>query len=753
MPLNQTSTTEIATQSHEKLRQVETTLEQALEGVSARAAFASYALSRFAQLHSDNGSKGARPAPVAVELAAWLLFPKFNETGSEDADGIERVINALESYQTAYMFSEMFPVGEDYNELNFHLRLATGNIRGSAYPIQVRRRIQGIFVNLEQTLSSKVGLGPLRGVEIAMAILAQTEENINSMRSRFHLAREDLTSLKGAEESAEREKKIATLRHEMLEALDGMGGAWIATREQIGKRVIGLTNDEWETLHTALGFSPKTAPLVSRVVDMQDRPLYFVSPDRVFSLQGTTVLDAIFSFFDEFSRKDASLVNRYADQASKWMEGIIAEQMCRLFPHGNVLQSACFPDPDNEGGETEADVVVSWGPFLVILEAKNNRIPKSAVRGDGKGLKNAISKNIQNAFYQARRVIRVLEKDREVTFKERLTGRTLTVKHDKLRRIMPVSVTLQHMYGIATQLAVTQRLGLFKGNAYPWSVSIDDLDVITRFAGGPDAFLYYIERRTAHQGLGIQLNGDELDILGQFLDNRLHPSVYEGRKEVAEHSGFGSISFSGGEEKFEPFYVAEWYGEKPPEQMPLLQLPETIAGFLEELRRRRDDDARFIAFALLSLNHSALVRVDQAVKSFRSGSGPKYQILRSTIVEDDVVINVLVQSSMAFDEFFKNVSFRTRLEHYRAKAKATLSFGIDLRKRNAFEIAQWLEGPWQYERVLEAAIESDRGQKRLFHLPEGSKKPGRNDPCPCGSGRKFKKCCIGSVELRKERND
>jgi hypothetical protein len=21
-------------------------------------------------------------------------------------------------------------------------------------------------------------------------------------------------------------------------------------------------------------------------------------------------------------------------------------------------------------------------------------------------------------------------------------------------------------------------------------------------------------------------------------------------------------------------------------------------------------------------------------------------------------------------------------------------------------------------------------------------KPGRNDPCPCGSGRKFKKCCL-----------
>lgn len=38
----------------------------------------------------------------------------------------------------------------------------------------------------------------------------------------------------------------------------------------------------------------------------------------------------------------------------------------------------------------------------------------------------------------------------------------------------------------------------------------------------------------------------------------------------------------------------------------------------------------------------------------------------------------------------------------------------------------------------------------VFHLfrfrgtgrPKGSKEPGRNDPCPCGSGNKYKHCCI-----------
>jgi uncharacterized protein YecA (UPF0149 family) len=27
-------------------------------------------------------------------------------------------------------------------------------------------------------------------------------------------------------------------------------------------------------------------------------------------------------------------------------------------------------------------------------------------------------------------------------------------------------------------------------------------------------------------------------------------------------------------------------------------------------------------------------------------------------------------------------------------------------------------------------------------------KIGRNDPCPCGSGRKYKKCCLGKDDLR-----
>jgi hypothetical protein len=46
-------------------------------------------------------------------------------------------------------------------------------------------------------------------------------------------------------------------------------------------------------------------------------------------------------------------------------------------------------------------------------------------------------------------------------------------------------------------------------------------------------------------------------------------------------------------------------------------------------------------------------------------------------------------------------------------------------------------------RALESQLEARAARQRSSTMP-GSAKPGRNDPCPCGSGRKYK-VCHGSV--------
>ena len=54
--------------------------------------------------------------------------------------------------------------------------------------------------------------------------------------------------------------------------------------------------------------------------------------------------------------------------------------------------------------------------------------------------------------------------------------------------------------------------------------------------------------------------------------------------------------------------------------------------------------------------------------------------------------------------------------------------------------------------TLEADEKKHEEEIHARWTPQVRKEPkiGRNDPCPCGSGRKFKKCCIEKREMKKE---
>lgn len=67
-------------------------------------------------------------------------------------------------------------------------------------------------------------------------------------------------------------------------------------------------------------------------------------------------------------------------------------------------------------------------------------------------------------------------------------------------------------------------------------------------------------------------------------------------------------------------------------------------------------------------------------------------------------------------------------------AMMSIAEGLDVR------LATSSEKPQAY-----GGFRRDRGPARLAPaIVPGSPKVCRNDPCPCGSGKKFKKCCYGA---------
>ena len=73
----------------------------------------------------------------------------------------------------------------------------------------------------------------------------------------------------------------------------------------------------------------------------------------------------------------------------------------------------------------------------------------------------------------------------------------------------------------------------------------------------------------------------------------------------------------------------------------------------------------------------------------------------------------------------------------------SLAFDKELLYKNMIDAkADWLYGLPQWDKIFDAET-----KKRLYREQKQSgtvrkaKKIGRNDPCPCGSGKKYKKCC------------
>ena len=67
-------------------------------------------------------------------------------------------------------------------------------------------------------------------------------------------------------------------------------------------------------------------------------------------------------------------------------------------------------------------------------------------------------------------------------------------------------------------------------------------------------------------------------------------------------------------------------------------------------------------------------------------------------------------------------------------------------KKRMKEVAQIFEkNGWKYTIELEPDQPEDIADLEILLNPPktvvAEKKIGRNDPCPCGSGKKYKKCC------------
>ncbi len=120
------------------------------------------------------------------------------------------------------------------------------------------------------------------------------------------------------------------------------------------------------------------------------------------------------------------------------------------------------------------------------------------------------------------------------------------------------------------------------------------------------------------------------------------------------------------------------------------------------------------------------------------------EVVSGTVKELAEKFGITVQAMTGFlDGINDSLKVQNPIEEMTEDTKVNLGFDKETLYKNMVDAkADWLYGLPQWN-----AIFSEEEQKKLYldakkmNTIVKPKKIGRNDPCPCGSGKKYKFCC------------
>lgn len=362
--------------------------------------------------------------------------------------------------------------------------------------------------------------------------------------------------------------------------------------------------------------------------------------------------------------------------------------------------------------------------------------------GDLGRFRTDIEKNVEDAFEQAKRADRYINKAQNPEFTEIDNGRKLSIDKNTILRTYLLTISQHHLAGIACQLAMVQDLGLFRDQEYPFSICIADLETISEFFDGPEVFLHYIEKRLKIQREHLDIEADEPRLFGAYLSTRLQAD----KIWLKDGKPVDFVVLADFHIKFD-----EWMeykrGERRSPPSIKLNVPDEISLILSELRKRDDNEARWIAFALLDMSDGTLDVIIKFLKDLRVSKLTPGKFRTAVFQEGETVISVIGSIDLPPERLQKKTARKALVEKYRRKALRSFGIGVMVTDTaRPFECAVWAEGKWEYDTEMERVLESEP-----VSIPApGQKIPSRNAPCFCGSDKKFKKCCLPKIEAARK---
>ena len=413
----------------------------------------------------------------------------------------------------------------------------------------------------------------------------------------------------------------------------------------------------------------------------------------------------------------------------------------KLLPNAQVYSSIYYrwhTGDVNKKQWCEADGLIIYDDHLFIIEVKAGAFTYTSPATDFPAYIESIRNLVLKPAIQGKRFVDYLKSNRTVAIFDKEHCEIDQLSSSDFRQITICPITLDTFTELAAQAQHLKPLGVDVGDFPVWSISIDDLRVCSDIFVNPLVFLHFVEQRMKAFKSDIIQTDDELDHLGLYIKHK----DYVQHAENIQNSSNAKIIFNGYRSEIDKYFSEKIH--KPNTSFPLEeQIPNRIDEIIDILSNYDKTGRSKVASYLLDRSDNCRNEIsDNIEEALRIQQVLGRVQPLSTYGDTKLTIFCWQKSFLPREQ--ELAAEHSKASMLTANDKERLLIELVYTNDRKLESIYWTDfkledipnSDMQHLMNISASIKKNRFEK--------AGKIGRNSPCLCGSGKKYKKCCLQS---------
>lgn len=458
-------------------------------------------------------------------------------------------------------------------------------------------------------------------------------------------------------------------------------------------------------------------------------PLIPLPDGRVLLYQYYSLVEALYESPFYWMLQDDSYRNTASRHRGEFTEAMAVRCLAKAFGAANVRSNINVYCGKQKAGEI--DVLVTFGDRVIVVQAKSKRLTLEARRGnDGQiraDFRVAVTKAYEQGMVCARHILAGDSVLRDALGNE-------VVLQWKPKEVFLLNVVADHYPALSFQVSQFLKHEATEGIRPPFVMDVFLLDAMTEMLESPLRLLSYIHQRTLHADR-LQLS-HELVALSFHLKENLwlspdHDLVILGDDISADLDLAMTVRRDGVP------------GDRTPDGILTRFAGTAFERLIQQIERKSDPATLDLGFLLLTLGEDTCRHLAHGIQELtrRARADGKPHDFTVSIGEAEEGICLHCNPGPLGQA-------RGRLEAHCHKRKYALKarkwFGLCLHADESIRLGLVLDYPWLPSDDMDQLTQHMRSQPGKSTQGPVQKWPrakiGRNTPCPCGSGLKYKKC-------------